>query len=164
MKKYCQQLPVQSPFAVDHMIKWILHVEIHITCRIILDQYQPSGLRPSGWYWCLGMIRHVIWISPCIIPYIAYCIGFLTISVVLFLIISLDFSFIVNYKSIIIIIKRLPKKEWFTTSNKLKKHVFILKKNMHKRVATAIPFRSASSFHVISNLLWYSFYTCHIMV
>ena len=35
-----------------------------------LDQYLPSGLRPSGWYWSLGLIWGVIQILPCIILYL----------------------------------------------------------------------------------------------
>ena len=35
-----------------------------------IDQYYPLGLRPSGRYWLLGLIQHVIRILPYIILYL----------------------------------------------------------------------------------------------
>ena len=46
----------------------------------ILDQYQPSGIRPAGWYWSLGLIWGVIQILPCIILY-TFKFGFVATNV-----------------------------------------------------------------------------------
>jgi hypothetical protein len=57
--------PTLYTLLFKYMIKCIKHGKIRIICRITLDQYHPSGLQ------ALWMIRHMIWILPCIILYLS---------------------------------------------------------------------------------------------